>query len=126
MTPQTEVVTQGGWQETTPATVGGFTAAGYFFAREIEKELDVPIGLIGCNWGGTRIDPWIPPAGWQAVRCSALHSPRARAQDSAGTLPKSIRAPARPFGDAMPAPGQNAVSRPGPGRAPAAGFFLFA
>lgn len=67
ITPQTEVKTTGGWQETTPATVGPFTAVGYFFAREIEKELDVPIGLIGCNWGGTRIDPWIPPVGWQSV-----------------------------------------------------------
>ncbi|HEV7404627.1 MAG TPA: sialate O-acetylesterase [Chthoniobacteraceae bacterium] len=67
ITPQTEVKTQGGWQETTPATVAPFTAVGYFFAREIEKEMDVPVGLIGCNWGGTRIDPWIPPAGWKAV-----------------------------------------------------------
>lgn len=67
VTPQTEVKTVGGWQETTPATVGGFTAVGYFFGREIEKELDVPIGLIGCNWGGTRIEPWVPPVGFQAV-----------------------------------------------------------
>ncbi len=67
VTPQTEVKTVGGWQATTPATVGNFTAAGYFFGREIEKEVDVPVGLIGCNWGGTRIEPWIPPVGFQAV-----------------------------------------------------------
>jgi sialate O-acetylesterase len=67
ITPQSEVKTTGGWQATTPATVGAFTAVGYFFGREIEKEVDVPVGLIGCNWGGTRIDPWIPPVGWQAV-----------------------------------------------------------
>jgi sialate O-acetylesterase len=65
--PQTEVKTTGGWQATTPATVGGFTAVGYFFGREIEKALDVPIGLIGCNWGGTRIEPWVPPVGFQSV-----------------------------------------------------------
>uniref|UniRef100_UPI0039789FC9 hypothetical protein n=1 Tax=Salmonella sp. SAL4431 TaxID=3159886 RepID=UPI0039789FC9 len=40
---------------------------GYFFARQLEKELDVPIGLIGSNWGGTRIEPWIPPVGFQKV-----------------------------------------------------------
>lgn len=67
ITPQSEVKTIGGWQAATPATVGQFTAVGYFFGREIEKEVDVPVGLIGCNWGGTRIDPWIPPVGWQAV-----------------------------------------------------------
>ncbi|NDF00753.1 MAG: 9-O-acetylesterase, partial [Verrucomicrobia bacterium] len=65
--PQTEVKTVGGWQATTPPTVGGFTAVGYFFAREIEKAMDVPIGLIGCNWGGTRIEPWTPPVGFQSV-----------------------------------------------------------
>jgi sialate O-acetylesterase len=31
------------------------------------KELDVPIGLIGSNWGGTRIEPWTPPVGFQNV-----------------------------------------------------------
>ncbi|MFM8470798.1 MAG: sialate O-acetylesterase [Limisphaerales bacterium] len=65
--PQTEVKTSGGWQLTATNTVGGFTAVGYYFAREIQKELDVPIGLIGCNWGGTRIEPWTPPVGFQSV-----------------------------------------------------------
>ena len=65
--PQTEVKTQGGWQLTTPEVAGNFTAVGYFFAREIQKDLDVPIGLIGCNWGGTRIEPWTPPVGFQQV-----------------------------------------------------------
>jgi sialate O-acetylesterase len=65
--PQTEVKTSGGWQLTATNTVGGFTAVGYYFAREIQKELDVPIGLIGCNWGGTRIEPWTPPIGFQSV-----------------------------------------------------------
>jgi sialate O-acetylesterase len=31
------------------------------------EDLDVPVGLIGCNWGGTRIEPWIPPVGFQSV-----------------------------------------------------------
>jgi len=65
--PQDEVKTQDGWQPATPQTVGSFTAIGYFFAREIQKELAVPIGLIGCNWGGTRIEPWTPPVGFQSV-----------------------------------------------------------
>ncbi len=64
--PQTDVRT-GGWQLTTPSTVGNFTAVGYFFGRYLHQELDVPIGLIGSNWGGTRIEPWTPPAGFQQV-----------------------------------------------------------
>ncbi len=60
-------VTSGGWQVTTPQTVGGFTAVGYFFARHLQDQLKVPVGLIGSNWGGTRIEPWTPPAGFKAV-----------------------------------------------------------
>lgn len=56
-----------GWKIASPQTVGSFTAAGYFFARHLQKELDVPIGLIGSNWGGTRIEPWTPPVGFQKV-----------------------------------------------------------
>ncbi|MEN9574794.1 MAG: hypothetical protein RL514_2649 [Verrucomicrobiota bacterium] len=60
-------VKAGPWQAAATNTVGNFTAVGYFFAREIQKELGVPIGLIGCNWGGTRIEPWTPPVGFQSV-----------------------------------------------------------
>ena len=52
-------ITEGGW--------GGFTAAGYYFGRELNKTLKVPIGLIESDWGGTRIDAWTPPAGFAGV-----------------------------------------------------------
>lgn len=64
--PQQDVKA-GPWQAATPETVGNFTAVGYYFARELQKELGVPIGLIGSNWGGTRIEPWTPPQGFKAV-----------------------------------------------------------
>jgi sialate O-acetylesterase len=48
--PQT--IAQGGW--------GGFSASAYFFGRELNKQLNVPIGLIAPSWGGTRIEPWTP------------------------------------------------------------------
>lgn len=59
--------TPGAWQTCSPQTVAGFSAVGYYFGRELHKDLDVPIGLIGTNWGGTRIQPWTPPAGFEAV-----------------------------------------------------------
>lgn len=43
-------VTQGGW--------GGFSAAGYFFGRELHRDLDIPIGLIHTSWGGTVCEAW--------------------------------------------------------------------
>ncbi|MBT3374580.1 MAG: sialate O-acetylesterase [Lentisphaerae bacterium] len=56
-----------GWQQASPRTTGGFTAVGYFFGRSLFKELNVPIGLIGSNWGGTRIEPWTPPCGFRKI-----------------------------------------------------------
>ena len=39
-------------------SVESFSAAGYFFARELYNELSVPIGIIGSSWGGTRVEAW--------------------------------------------------------------------
>jgi sialate O-acetylesterase len=64
--PESDVNTSG-WQICSPNTVANFTAVGYFFGRHIHSELNVPVGLLGSNWGGTRIDPWIPPVGYRAI-----------------------------------------------------------
>ncbi|MCF7848835.1 MAG: sialate O-acetylesterase [Kiritimatiellales bacterium] len=50
----------GVWNVCTPENVGKFSAAAYFFGRELQQKLDVPIGLIRSAWGGTRIEAWIP------------------------------------------------------------------
>ncbi len=63
MTPMDDIDTQ--WQICSPDTVANFTACGYFMARQLHKELDVPIGLINSSWGGTRVEPWTPPVGFQ-------------------------------------------------------------
>lgn len=64
--PQADTFLQASWQPASPQTVGSFTAAGYFFAREIKRQLGVPIGLINSSWGGTSIQPWMPFAALQA------------------------------------------------------------
>ena len=56
------------WSVCSPQTVRGFSAVGYFFGRELNKELNVPIGLINTSWGATRIEPWTPPSGFQQVK----------------------------------------------------------
>ena len=56
------------WQVCTPSTAGNFTACGYFMARHLSKELDVPIGLINSSWGGTRVEPWTPPIGFEGIK----------------------------------------------------------
>ncbi len=52
-------VVGGPWVPADPEHVGAFTAAGYFFAREIRAHHDVPIGIINTSWGGSRLEPWM-------------------------------------------------------------------
>ncbi len=47
-----------GWALCTPQTVPGFSAAAYFFARKLYKELKVPVGIIHSSWGGSVAQAW--------------------------------------------------------------------
>lgn len=57
----------GQWEVCSPQSVRGFSAVGYFFGRRLSQELKVPIGLVGSNWGGTRIEPWVSLDGFRSV-----------------------------------------------------------
>ena len=65
--PEPQDDPRGQWQVCSPETVPGFSAVGYLFGRELLQQLKVPIGLVGTNWGGTRIEPWTPAVGFRAV-----------------------------------------------------------
>src|ERR1700733_9050072 len=68
-TPQANLEKFHGWQECSSNALNStsFSAAAYFFGREIHTNLDVPVGLIESSWGGTRIEPWTPPVGFESV-----------------------------------------------------------
>jgi sialate O-acetylesterase len=50
------------WQECGPGTSPGFSAVGYFFARDLQKALNVPVGIIHSSWGGSFAEAWTSPA----------------------------------------------------------------
>jgi sialate O-acetylesterase len=57
----------GEWKTCSPATVGQFTAVGYFFARELQRSLgNVPVGIIKATLGGSPIEGWISEAALKA------------------------------------------------------------
>ncbi|MDR1866795.1 MAG: sialate O-acetylesterase [Treponema sp.] len=47
------------WQVCGPETAAQLSAVAYFFARNINAETGIPIGIINCNWGGTSISAWM-------------------------------------------------------------------
>ncbi len=56
LTPKDDI--SGSWSVCSPETAHAFTAVGYFFAKQLQKELNVPIGLINTSWGGTHSETW--------------------------------------------------------------------
>ena len=65
--PQADAPTATPWQVCSPANVRGFTAVGFYFAREIVQKTGVPVGIVDSNWGGTAIEPWVPFEGIELV-----------------------------------------------------------
>ena len=47
------------WKEVNPETVGEASATGYFFAQVVNKALDIPVGLVMANKGGSRVESWL-------------------------------------------------------------------
>lgn len=56
--PQQEV--RGKWEVCTPGSMHSFSAAGYFFGRDINDNIHQPVGLIESCWGGTPVQSWTP------------------------------------------------------------------
>jgi sialate O-acetylesterase len=57
---------QGSWTACSPESVRTFSATGYFFGRKLNQELNIPIGLISSDWGGTVAESWTSGAGLDA------------------------------------------------------------
>ena len=53
-----ELIKKSKWLVANPENAEGFSAAAYYFARKLNKELKIPIGIVNTSWGGTRVEAW--------------------------------------------------------------------
>jgi sialate O-acetylesterase len=58
LSPQDDVNAK--WTECDSNTLKSFSAIGYFFGKKLNKDMNVPIGLISSSWGGTSTQVWTP------------------------------------------------------------------
>ena len=89
---------RGGWAAITPGNVKGVYAVAYYFAKELHKELKVPIGLIGRAVGGTPIEEWMLPGTSDEVYAKIDPSGRGGVRGSKGGLWTRFIAPLVPYG----------------------------
>ena len=50
---------ESGWQLCEPGVPAAWSAVAYYFAKKLSAELNVMVGIIGCNWGGTSASCWV-------------------------------------------------------------------
>lgn len=60
----------GNWEECNPLTTPDFSAVAYYFGEALQKEVDVPIGLINSSWGGTDIETW---TSWESAMANPAY-----------------------------------------------------
>jgi sialate O-acetylesterase len=94
--PATDV--KAAWAVCSPKTVGaggwaGFSAAGYYFGRQLHKDLGVPVGLIDTTWGGTPAEFWTSN---KSLEADPALKPLAQGESSC--LYNGMLAPLIPFG----------------------------
>lgn len=58
--PLDDVRKHSGWQKANPRGILWMSATAFFFARELNSVLDVPVGIVAFPYGGTRVESWLP------------------------------------------------------------------
>jgi sialate O-acetylesterase len=58
---------EGTWEVCSPQTVSHFSAVGYFFARDLQKAVNVPVGVIDSSFGASTAQAWISKSAIDAV-----------------------------------------------------------
>ncbi|MBO4465214.1 MAG: sialate O-acetylesterase [Bacteroidales bacterium] len=58
--PLDDVRKHSGWQKADPRGILWMSATAFFFARQLNAVLDIPVGIVAFPYGGTRVESWLP------------------------------------------------------------------
>ena len=77
----------GSWKTASPENTPKFGATCYYFAKKLNSELGVPVGIINTSWGGTPDESWIPQEFAKtmpeyAAKCTLIDNSRGKADES--------------------------------------------
>ncbi len=85
---------EGRWAVCSPETAPDFSAVGFFFARELQPKVKVPIGIIHSAWGGTVVEAWTSA---EALKEEGIAMSDVKNQNSPAALYQGMIAPLLPF-----------------------------
>ncbi len=57
--PSDQLIAGSVWKAANKSNVGNFSATAYYFAKHIQAEINVPVGIINTSYGGSRIEAWM-------------------------------------------------------------------
>ena len=60
------------WQIATAENALHTSAVGFFFAAQLQEMLDIPVGIINCNYGATPVESWVPQESIEKEECFAF------------------------------------------------------
>lgn len=102
------------WTTCTPQSALAFSAVGYFFGSRLHQELDIPIGLISSNWGGSSAEAWVSPEvlGKQFLEFNASVSNYEALVEDSGVLYNNIKKAPKGLRQTSPAVLYNSMIHP--------------
>jgi sialate O-acetylesterase len=107
-TPQWDC--EGSWVVCSPDTVKDFTAVGFFFAREMNREMHTPMGLIESAWGPSRAEAWTPEETLE--KDATLHAALDRYEKAKADYPAALADYKRQLAERIGAPGAPTTRMP--------------
>ncbi len=93
---QPEPDARGSWRVCTPETAADFSAVGFYFARDLQPAVRVPVGVIHSSWGGTVAEAWTSGEALKTLQ-PGTNAPPAKNQNAASVLYNAMIAPLTDF-----------------------------